>query len=126
MPAASPGTIAWTDLTVENADDVRDFYGAVVGWKPEPVPMGDYADYAMGPPAGDPVAGICHARGPNAGLPAQWLIYLMVADLEASMAACRERGGAIISGPRDMGPSGSMCVIRDPAGAVAALIQPAG
>ncbi|MGB6336961.1 MAG: VOC family protein, partial [Thermoanaerobaculia bacterium] len=36
------GKIGWTDLTVENADDVRDFYTAVVGWKPSPVDMGGY------------------------------------------------------------------------------------
>ena len=41
------GMIGWTDLTVENADEVRDFYQAVVGWTPAPVKMGDYNDYCM-------------------------------------------------------------------------------
>jgi catechol-2,3-dioxygenase len=27
------GTIGWVDLTVPNADEVRDFYMEVVGWK---------------------------------------------------------------------------------------------
>lgn len=34
------GSIGWIDLTVDDAPRVRDFYAAVVGWKPEPVPMG--------------------------------------------------------------------------------------
>ena len=40
-----------------------------------PVPMGDYSDFRMHPP-GDPqpVAGICHAKGENAGLPPVWMI----------------------------------------------------
>jgi predicted enzyme related to lactoylglutathione lyase len=29
----APGTIAWTDLTVPDAEKVRDFYAAVVGWR---------------------------------------------------------------------------------------------
>ena len=34
------GTIVWCDLTVNDAETVRDFYAAVVGWKAEPVEMG--------------------------------------------------------------------------------------
>lgn len=75
------GRIGWIDMTVENAEGIRDFYKAVVGWGHEDVPMGKYSDYSMTTPDGDAVAGICHARG-------------------------------------------SFCVIRDPAGAVAALYQP--
>lgn len=120
------GSIAWVDLTVPNADDVRDFYAAVVGWEVEEIAMGDYSDYAMRPPGGGPpVSGICHARGVNANLPPQWLVYLTVANLEASIARCVERGGKVRVEPFSMGAWGRTAVIEDPAGAVAALIQPA-
>jgi len=122
-PKPPLGSISWTDLTVENAATIRDFYQAVTGWNVSPVSMGDYEDYAMVSPAdGRGVAGICHARGANAGLPPQWLIYITVADLDESMAHCREKGGAIIAGPKTMGRD-RYCVIRDPAGAVAALYE---
>jgi predicted enzyme related to lactoylglutathione lyase len=121
-PSKPPvGSISWTDLTVENAATIRDFYQAVAGWNSAPISMGDYDDYAMlSPTDGSGVAGICHARGANAELPPQWLIYITVADLDESMARCRENGGAIIAGPKSMGKD-RYCVIRDPAGAVAAL-----
>jgi predicted enzyme related to lactoylglutathione lyase len=32
--------VAWQDLTVPNAEAIRDFYAVVVGWRPEPVDMG--------------------------------------------------------------------------------------
>ena len=35
------GTVAWTDLTVPDAEGIRDFYARVVGWVPEPVAMGN-------------------------------------------------------------------------------------
>ena len=40
MPKPKVGTVAWTDLTIPNADEVRDFYAAVTGWKPEALSMG--------------------------------------------------------------------------------------
>jgi predicted enzyme related to lactoylglutathione lyase len=120
------GSIVWTDLTVDNAEQLRDFYGKVVGWGVSPVNMGDYSDFSMTTVgSGNPVAGVCHARGTNAGLPAQWLVYITVSNLDQSIAACTELGGEVLNGPRSMGSHGRYCVIRDPAGAVAALIEPA-
>ena len=118
------GTIMWRDLTVGDADQVREFYSAVVGWVAEAVEMGGYADYNMLPPGtSEPVAGICVRRGINADLPSQWLMYVTVEDLDRSMARCLERGGRIVAGPRGMGEA-RYCVIQDPAGAVCALFQP--
>ena len=124
-PARPPGTIAWADLTVPNAEAVRDFYARVTGWTPQPLSMqGGYDDYVMNAPGtAQAVAGICHARGPNADLPAQWILYIIVADLDASLQACQAAGGELVAGPRAAGGTSRFAVIRDPAGAVAALFQ---
>jgi predicted enzyme related to lactoylglutathione lyase len=120
------GSIIWTDLTTANADLTRQFYEAVVGWKSAPVSMGDYDDFNMvAPESGSAIAGVCHARGSNADLPAQWLMYIIVADLDASAARCTELGGKLIVEPKGMGEHGRYCVIEDPAGAVSALFEPA-
>lgn len=113
------GTIGWCDLTVPDADGVRDFYAKVVGWTADAVDMGGYSDYSMMPPGkADAVAGVCHARGPNADVPPVWLMYIVVADLTASVALCKANGGSVVREPK-----GSMAVIRDPAGAICALYQ---
>jgi predicted enzyme related to lactoylglutathione lyase len=39
---ALPGSIAWIDLTVSDADNVRKFYEAVAGWETN-------SDYTMSP-----------------------------------------------------------------------------
>ena len=117
------GTIGGFDLTVADAPAIRDFYTAVIGWRPEAVAMGDYDDYAMVAPTSDEwVAGVCHARGPNADLPPQWLVYITVDDLEASMARCVEGGGTLLTGIKGADEA-RFCVIRDPAGAVLAIMQ---
>jgi predicted enzyme related to lactoylglutathione lyase len=120
------GRVAWVDLTVPDAVPVRDFYRHVVGWGSAEVVMGDYSDFNMlSPTSGEVAAGVCHARGVNAGLPPVWLVYVAVADLEASMDRCRELGGDVVAGPSGMGSYGRYCVIRDPAGAHLALFEPA-
>jgi predicted enzyme related to lactoylglutathione lyase len=125
-PPLTPGSVGWFDLTVADPDGVRDFYAATVGWTPQPLSMGDYSDYLMTVAAtGAPVAGVCHARGQNAGLPPVWLVYITVADLDASLAACRAHGGEVIGGPRAAGGGARYAVVRDPAGAVAAFFEPA-
>jgi predicted enzyme related to lactoylglutathione lyase len=120
------GTIGWIDLTVENAGEIRDFYRSVAGWSVEEVQMDGYQDYCMSPPGGEgPVAGICHARGGNSGLPPGWLIYITVEDLEQSVARCLSLGGEVRVQPKSAGDD-RYCVIRDPSGACCALYQKGG
>ena len=119
------GTIGWLDLTVSDAESLRDFYAEVIGWRPQPVEMGGYSDNSMATAeTGKSVAGVCHARGVNAALPPVWLIYINVTDLDASLAACRERGGKLLAGPKEMAGYGRYAVIQDPAGAALALWEP--
>jgi len=120
------GSIGWADLTVPDAPKLRDFYKEVVGWESEDFEMEDYSDYVMKTaPTGRPVAGICHAKGPNANLPPQWLVYITVADMTASAKACEELGGELLTPVQGVDGQGKFCVIKDPAGAIAALFEPA-
>jgi hypothetical protein len=122
--SAPIGSIGWIDLTVPDAEGTRDFYAAVVGWKHQPVPVGDYSDFNMMTPADQTaVAGICHARGTNADLPSVWLMYIVVADIDASVARCVELGGSVLVDPKNSGGGARYCIIKDPAGAVVALYQ---
>ncbi len=119
------GLIAWHDITVDDAGTLGEFYQGVVGWKIEPVSMGDYEDFNMvAPGSGESVAGVCHRRGPNAELPPQWLMYITVESADNSAKKVIDLGGKIISGPKDMEGYGRYCVIEDPAGAVCALFEP--
>lgn len=117
------GTIGWHDLTVPNAVEVSHFYENVVGWKKRPEDMGGYNDFSMiAAASGETVAGVCHAQGLNAELPPQWLMYIIVENVDWSAEKCVELGGQILVEPRLLG-AGRFCVIRDTAGAVCALYQ---
>jgi hypothetical protein len=121
------GSLGWFDLTVQDAEKVKDFYSKVIGLKPEPVSMGDYDDYNMNSPdSGRTVTGICHRKGFNSDLPSQWLIYFNVENIEESIKACTKNGGKVLVPPKDLGSYGKYCVIQDPAGAVCALFRHSG
>ncbi|MCX8104563.1 MAG: VOC family protein [Ignavibacterium album] len=119
------GSITWCDLTVPDATGIKNFYEKVVGWKADPVSMGDYDDFSMIAPESNKIAaGICNAKGINSKLPPQWLIYITVEDVDRSAQTCLELGGKIIVEPKTIPNYGRFCVIQDPAGAVCALFRP--
>ncbi len=123
MAQPALGQIGWIDLTVAEADAAREFYTAVIGWSASPVSTGDYDDYALLPP-GSPsaVAGVCHARGANAGLPSVWLPYFIVADAQRSLDEALARGAQLLRRMQSYG-AGRFCVLQDPAGASFALFE---
>lgn len=118
----TPGTMAWLDLSVPDAAAARDFYAGVVGWTAEPAPMDGYEDWTMSGADGEAAAGICYARGENAGLPPVWIPYFAVTDLDAAVSAATGAGGTVVAGPQRDGGSG-YAVLRDPAGATFAVFQ---
>lgn len=124
-PKPEIGSITWCDLTVPNAEEVKTFYEKVIGWKADPVSMGDYDDYSMIVPESNKIAaGICNAKGINAKLPPQWLIYITVENVDTSAQICLELGGRVLVEPKTISNYGRFCVIQDPAGAVCALFKP--
>jgi uncharacterized protein len=121
------GRIYWLDLTVSDAYAIQNFYRQVVEWSVQDVEMKDenvhYADYNMLGEDGHPVAGICHARGPNAGLPPVWMIYLPVGDLAESIHRVEEEGGKVLRTMRGDDGQYVYAVIQDPMGVYLALVH---
>ena len=117
------GIIGWLDLTVNNAQETKDFYQQVVGWKAQETDMGEYNDYTMTLPDNDEaVAGICHAKGANKDLPATWMPYFIVENIETSLAAVIANNGRKLSEIKRYGKD-AFCFIEDPAGATCALYE---
>jgi len=115
------GAIVWRDLTVPDAENIKEFYSSVIGWQTQLHPGCDDFNVML-PDTGEIVAGICHARGINAGIPPQWLMYVEVNNIQESMERCKKAGGTVVYGPRSIGTN-NFCVIQDPAGAVLGLIE---
>ncbi len=128
-----PETLAsWLDLTVPNAVRAKEFYCAVLGTTTSAIAMkdhkGEYEDFCLYPCAksgadadAGPGAGVCHARGANADVPAVWIPYFTIPNLNHAMDAATQRGGKVIYGPKTCGGSMQIVLIRDPDGATFGL-----
>jgi uncharacterized protein len=116
-------TIAWTDLTIPNAEPIAQFYKEVVGWNIATVDMGDYSDFNMLAPNGEPAAGICHARGSNMGIPPMWMIYVTVENIASALERVEALGGKVLRPLSGNSEIGFYAPIQDPAGACMMLFE---
>ncbi len=114
------GNLEWIDLTVDEGENIREFYQGVIGWTSEGCDMGGYNDYNMKSSNGDTISGICHARDANANIPPMWVPYFSVENIEESLTSATENGGTIIVELCSTS-EGKYAIIKDPAGACCAL-----
>ncbi|HYD10478.1 MAG TPA: VOC family protein [Acidimicrobiales bacterium] len=118
--AHAPGTPSWVDLGVPDVERAGAFYSSLLGWEIES--MGPEAGgYAMATLDGMRVAGLGPAQDPG---PPRWTTYVTVADVEASVAAVLDAGGAVVVPAFDVLTAGRQAVVADPIGAVLSLWQP--
>jgi uncharacterized protein len=117
------GKFVWHQLMTRDVRVAKDFYARLVGWKTLPWPL-------------DPAYTVCHAEaGPVAGImeipsdmpsevPSHWLQYIGTRDVDSTAQAAVRAGGSIVKGPSDMQGAGRYAVLKDPQGAVFAIIDP--
>ncbi len=120
-----PGAMSWNELNTRDPEAAKSFYGEVFGWsfeEKEYEGTGAYTAIVLGE---DTVGGLLDItdRVP-AEIPAHWLVYFAVEDIEATVETAKENGGEIPAGPFDIAEVGRIAVIKDPWGAFFAVIQP--
>lgn len=116
------GQFFWADLTVKDSAPLREFYSKVLGWKEHPVKMKDgeedYEDHAMMVDETTPAGGICNQRGVNKNIPSQWIMYVLVENVEDSLQKCIELGGELIHGSKKKDGTYQFVIVKDPQGHV--------
>lgn len=120
MPAMQlqHGNFSWVDLPASDVTGALAFYQALFDWVCHQDPtLGGYRFLRKGPAN---VAGMVPVPPAAQQTPA-WISYILVDDLEATMARCGELGGSALMAPREAGASGVMCLIQDPSGGVVGL-----
>jgi uncharacterized protein len=117
------GRFVWHELMTRDVSTARKFYAGLAGWKPQAWPL-------------DPAYTVNHsAHGPQAGfmaipadmpadMPAHWVTYIGTRDVDGTAAAAVRAGGSIIKGPDDIQGAGRYAMLKDPQGAVFAILDP--
>lgn len=110
-----PGCLTWNELATPDVDAAIALYSRLFGWHIEflagmPVP---YWVIRVGARDNGGLRGLTAA---DAGVPARWLPYFVVADVDEAGATAVANGGAVLAGPTEQ-PKGRFSVLSDPQGA---------
>jgi len=121
--AIKPGGFNWLELHTSDVAAAKSFYGALFGWEFNDVPLGPDSIYTIFHMGGRSTAA-AYESGPGQGIPPHWLLYVTVANADASAAKVSALGGTIVMPPMDVMDQVRIAVFQDPTGAHIALSQP--
>ena len=110
-------TLCWNELQARDLDAAKKFYGPLFDWRLKEAP--EYVEMHVGENA---VGGMLVSQAPPE-VPSFWLPYFAVDDCEAATEKAQSLGGGLIVPPMDVPNVGRFAVVRDPQGAVFAVIK---
>ncbi|MFJ3670963.1 VOC family protein [Streptomyces sp. NPDC090106] len=121
MAVQPEGTPCWADAMFSDVEGAKSFYGDVLGWT-FGESSSEYGNYTQAYADGKAVAAVVPPMPGQEGM-SQWCLYLASPDAAATAAKVREHGGEVLMEPMAVGDFGTMCLARDPSGAVFGIWQ---
>ena len=115
------GRILWHELNTTDQKAAAAFYLKAVGWTTQA--WDENPSYVMFAAGGRPMAGLL-ALGADAGGRPNWLTYIGTPDLESTVRQAQALGAKILKPAEGVPAVGTWVVLRDPQGAVFAVLQP--
>jgi uncharacterized protein len=115
-----PGSLGWFELDTRDIEAAKRFYADVFGWDSHTSDTGGvpYTEFKLG---GRSIAGAVPMGPEQEGAPPYWLVYLTVADVDASASKVEELGGKLMVPPMDF-PGGRFSIVMDPHGSAFGLM----
>jgi predicted enzyme related to lactoylglutathione lyase len=104
----------WHDLNTKDLDGSKKFYGEIFNWKFESSDNGPYVHIR----AGDELIGGVRQMSANEPQPTNWLGYIVVDDVAATVSNITSAGGKVYVPTTTMENVGTFAVAADPTGAV--------
>lgn len=121
------GKVIWNELNTRDVEGAKTFYAAVCGWTFDSMPMADGASNYVIAKAGDEMAGgffDLKDLPELEGVPAHWLTYVGVDDVDAAARETEAQGGCVRRPPWDIPGVGRIAIVQDSTGAVLGLMTP--
>ena len=112
------GHFSWNELVTTDVPEASKFYTRLLGW----TTAAFGTDYTLFNKEGQNVGGLM--KTPQPGMPAQWVAYVCVEDVDATAAKAAELGGRVMAAPFDVPEVGRIAVVLDPQGAAIGLFKP--
>ena len=121
-----PDTACWFELVTPNREVAQDFYRKTFGYEIHEQDMGGMIYTMLGTSDGARHGGIMQITPEMGEVPPHWMIYVAVADVEATRQKAEGAGANIIVPGMDVPGVGRFCMFMDPQGAAITAIQLAG
>ncbi|WP_225833678.1 VOC family protein [Streptomyces sp. NK08204] len=121
MAVLPEGAPCWADAMFSDVEGARNFYGEVLGWTFGEA-ASEYGNYTQAYADGKAVAAVVPPVPGQEGQ-SQWCLYFASPDAAATAAKIRENGGEVLMEPMQVGDFGTMCLAREPGGAVFGVWQ---
>ncbi|GKQ33940.1 VOC family protein [Streptomyces sp. A012304] len=121
MAVQPEGAPCWADAMFGDVEGAKSFYGDVLGWTFGEA-SSEYGNYTEAYAGGTAVAAVVPPMPGQEG-PSQWCLYFASEDATATATKIRENGGEVLMGPMEVGEFGTMCLAREPSGAVFGVWQ---
>lgn len=120
----SAGSFVWYELMTPDLDRALAFYPPVVGWETQDSGLSEHR-YMVLNANGKGIGGMMEMPPEAAanGAPAQWLGYVAVDDIDATVARITAAGGALHHGPAEIPGVGRFASMTDPQRAAFVLFQ---
>ena len=110
------------ELNTTDVSKAKKFYGSLLNWTLEDVPMGPDNAYTMIKVGEGTGGGIL--KHPMPGAPSMWLAYILVDDIAAATKKAVSLGADLKKDVTEVMGMGSFSILNDPTGATFALWQP--
>lgn len=122
---AEHGDFLWNELMAKDLEGSKAFYAAVMGWSYDTMDVGT-GPYTLVTGKENARAGMMHMQGAEfEGVPAHWMAYVQVDDVDAAAAKVEGAGGTLLQPPFDVPTVGRIAIISDPSGATLGIMTPA-
>jgi predicted enzyme related to lactoylglutathione lyase len=121
---ADPSPFIWHELVTSDQKSSGAFFSQLFGWTRKEVDAGPFGIYTLFKRDDQDVAGMMN---PTPGTPQKgsfWHSYIAVEDVDDCARRSPSLGGTVVVSPHDIPDVGRICVVADPTGAVAHLMQP--
>jgi uncharacterized protein len=123
--ANNQSRFVWHELMTTDTKAAKSFYGKVVGWGAQDMPMPGMT-YTMWMAGQAAVGGLMDLPedAKKMNTPPCWVGYIGVDDVDGTVERIKKLGGAVDVPPRDIPEVGRIAVVADPQKAAFALFTP--
>ena len=123
------GEICWTEIATTNLDQIDAFYDSLFGWKIKSDNNAEFEYRHFEDGRGEDVGGMYEMNPEMFGghaVPPHFMTYIAVDDVDEAVEKAKSMGAEVQREPMDIPGTGRMAVIKDPLGAVFAVITLSG